>query len=520
MSKLILSDMPVGDIKSGDQVVLTEHGWAINSPDKDDVQLTHEYNSAGGFVDWIVAQTGYEKVGNKITGPGFPQGGIDIMELGHGNAILQRYDTIVGVGASITDGLFGSFQFDTPFRGVKFVSASAPGTTLQYMIDNITDFTSLVEGRTLFIIHAGGNDCSTLLSAGGALDDANGTVLDWNSVSEQHRTATLDRYQNLITQLSDVGDVALATLTLRDYKGLVLTNSNPDSIGSGSWNDNTTIPICEQLTPNFFDKGTGRPVFDYYNMVKDDPTILDVDNVHMSSDMLFPGGGGYPDGPNYNTMRNYMIDSLASVGLIDSTPFDSSVFRDRIILNVGIGNALTGRPPYQPYAVTQEIVGNTTYPNVDLTSFKHPVTSGGAKVTMDLSGGTAYGRNNLTTTSLPWNEGVVERNVLSTSAGSAPPMVFTFSGVGTSGVVTVCGLHTVGAADPARRALITLTDMNGDTTTEIENSNELLDVNNQPFVASIPYTLSDDTQNLVVSVQKAAGAAYGYVSGIQIDIDI
>ncbi|MDD1792533.1 hypothetical protein LRP50_05245 [Enterovibrio sp. ZSDZ42] len=429
--------------------------------------------------------------------------------------LKKQYDTIVGVGASITAGVFSqTFQFDTPFRGANFTSSSVPGTTLQFMIDNVNSFTSLASGRTLFIVHAGGNDCSTFLSASGTADDPDGVVLSWDDMSDQHKSVTESRYRELISALKQHGDVALSSLTLRDYKGQVLTSPDPDAIGSGSWNDGVVIPLCEELTPEFFDKTRGRPVFDYYQMVKNNPEMLSVDNVHMG-DVTYPADpvNGYPAGPSSHAMRIYMIEKLGSIGAITSSPLPDG-FSDRIILNVGAGNSLMGRPPFQAHAVTQEIVGRNTYTGISLFSLKSPNTPV-SSVDIEIPGA-GYGRNNLNSNSLPWNEGVIERNILCNSLG-AELIKLTFHGLkGKSGVIRFTGLHSIGATpDASRSAKVTLTDSEGFKVATYENVAPLTS-DDVSFFADVDFN-AGSLETVVAVIEPNDGASYAYLGGVQID---
>ncbi|QJT71131.1 hypothetical protein GR11A_00094 [Vibrio phage vB_VcorM_GR11A] len=436
----------------------------------------------------------------------------------------KRYDTVIGVGASITDGVFGQTrQFldkddnPVPFRGTTFVSSSTPGTTLQFMIDNISNFTDLVDGETLFVVHGGGNDCTTLTSAGGTGDSASGTVIGWNDIPEIHRTETLARYRELVTELKKHGDVALTSVSFRDYKGQPLQLDDPDSVGTGSWNENVVYSMIKELTPDWWDWPNDRPVLDYYSLSRYNPEILDDDNVHQDDDATYAGDpdSGYPPGPGYYSLRNYLVTTLANRDAIQPAPYDHTIYRDRILLNVGVENALIGRPSFQRWAVQQPLENNTDVvtPLISFQSPETPVAS--VHITMPSR---SFGRSNLATRDLPWDEGCLDSNVLAHSRGSADPMTFVFSSVGRSGTVCISGLFTVGPQDDNRKAKVTLTDKDGDKTAEYENSDPLTSTEDHAYMTTLDYELDSDEDTLTIVVEGADGATAGYVGAIVLDI--
>ncbi len=321
MSKLILSDMPVGDIKSGDQAVLTEHGWAINSPDKDDVQLTHEYNSAGGFVDWIVAQTGYEKVGNKITGPGFPQGGIDIMELGHGNIppqslpTMSDYDSIVFIGASIIKGAFGTNNAPSTeattllnVSGVTVYGNGHSGYTIDSIIPKAAESVAAFPSRTLFVVHAGGNNLS------GAGDAGAGTKGNWDLITTTQRQKAIDDYTSLKAVFAGrEDDVIFCPLTQRDYNraGYAL-GTDFDS------NKFSSEVISPHYTPRF-QNSNGFPMLDLYGMLINHEWYLSEDGIHMS----ISGTPKFRENI-ISTLRSLLVDEAVPTPYAHNIPYASA----------------------------------------------------------------------------------------------------------------------------------------------------------------------------------------------------
>lgn len=74
----ILMDMPIGDLKGGETVVISDKGWVVKQPDKDADLMVREFEgNKGGFHAWLVAQ-GYTKdtTAKVFKGTGFPTAGI------------------------------------------------------------------------------------------------------------------------------------------------------------------------------------------------------------------------------------------------------------------------------------------------------------------------------------------------------------------------------------------------------------------------------------------------------------
>ena len=445
--------------------------------------------------------------------------GYGLIEAGE---LLKTYDTVVGVGDSIAQGeydLAGS-QYDTPFRGVNFRTGAVYGTTIQQMIDNITDFTSQAEGNTLFIVRAGINDCNTYLSAGGVGDGASGAVLAWDDMNQTQKDSTITAYRELISLLEQVGDVALGTITYCDAKGqlLPLPDKGRD-LHSGSWNDNTTVPLCQELTPDWFDTATGRPIFDYYKVSYDSPEILDDDNLHFYNDRTYlaPAELGYTDGPGSYTIRKHTIDGVGNFTQMSSTPFDNGLFSNRILINVGRGNGLIGRPSYQRWANNLELSGaNEVYPN--LSSY-NGTTNVQLAANFSSNGGAVA---NISTTGQVWSEGAGDTNNCSSGlyTGSST-LTHEISGL-SKGVVSLVGIFSSSGAggtyDPTARTVFEIEDDNGLRTVEAPSSIDGDVVTIADCTAYISFDCAVGGL-LKITPRKATGSQYGSISSICIDIE-
>ena len=332
----------------------------------------------------------------------------------NGVSAFGGYDTVVGVGASLTDGVFElTPQFETPFRGVTFVSASVPGTTLQNILDNIETFKALATGRTLFVCHMGGNDCTNYLSAGGIVDDPGGTVLGWSDMTTEQHTLVASLYNQIIDELGAVGDVALASLTFRDYKGIVTSSPDPDAIGAGSWNTGVLNGLIQTRTPNWWDDTTGKPILDFYSVSRSNPAVLSADNVHQYADVTYTAiGGGYSDGPGSYSLREYMTSALGDNGVMPSTPFDNSIYHNRILINIGTQAGVEGRPALQRYAENVFFADASPSPIIGLSSYDDSRLAASVDLSFNFSH-QPPGRVNLGTAGQPWSEGVDDTNIAS-----------------------------------------------------------------------------------------------------------
>ena len=435
---------------------------------------------------------------------------------------FQQYDTVVGVGDSITAGEYdlSGGQYDNPYRGINFRTGAQYGTTLFQMIENVTDFTSRAEGRTLFIVRAGINDCNTYLSAGGVGDGAAGSVLAWDDLSASDQDLTISRYRQLISLLKDVGDVALSTITYCDAKGQLLPLPDKGrNLHSGSWNDNTTVPLCQELTPEWFNTETGRPILDYYQVTYDDPTSLDGDNLHFYNDRTFvvPQGLGYTDGPGSYTIREETLRKLGENTSMPATPFDSEKYSNRILVNIGRGNGLIGRPSFQRWANSCSVSSaQEVYPN--LNSY-NGTTSVSLKADFD---GNGSPRDNLYTTDQVWSEGAADTNCCSSGLYTASKILtHEFTGV-SKGTVSMVGLFSSsgngGTYDPTIRTIFEVEDDSGIKSVEVPSS---IDGENVTLADCTGYVDFDCSVGGVLKVtpKQAAGSQYAAISSICIDLE-
>lgn len=435
------------------------------------------------------------------------------------NSPINEYDTIVGVGASITQGMFDGKYFETPFRGVNFATSSTGGATLQNIIDNVQSFIDLASGRTLFIMHAGGNDCTGLTSAGGTEDGAAGTVIDYLSVEQSNRDATEARYRQLIGLLKPHGDLAIANLTFRDYKGQVLPLQDPSSVGSGSWNNELLEPLIQELAPEWYSNGS--PVFDYYNTVLSNPNILDVDdNVHMYDDRTYvPVDTGYPSGIGSKTIRDYMIKTLGEVGAIPSTPFDESLYSNRIRINIGNTVGVVNRPFYNGED-NNVAVENATLSPTNLVSYDDSKLAGTPVLSLNTTENGFSSRVNLGTNFLPFSEGLLDGNALSSSLSCPNSEIFELkiTNIG-KGKVSMAGLRQTTSRDDASYSTeYTITDDNGSTSKVTGSSWDSASPDAFDQFVELDYDTSISGE-LTISISGVGSNGFGYISSINIDIE-
>ena len=436
--------------------------------------------------------------------------------------ILRNYNTVIGVGDSIVQGEYdlGSGIYDDPFRGVTFKTAAQYGTTLSNIKDTISNFTSLASGNTLFIVRAGINDCNALLSPNGVGDGALGGVLSWDDLPENQKQEATTLLQDIVALLKPFGDVAIATITYCDAKGqLSVMPDKGRNLHTGSWNDNLNVPLCKTLTPKFWDSVNQRPVFDYYTVVYDNPDILDVDNLHFYSDFYyFQNEAGYPNPGGSYTLRTYTHKRLSECSGFRATPYDDKLFKDRVLINVGKGVTLAGRPSFQRDC-NELSVESTSATFNDVLSYKGLINLS-TTVTFP-SNPTARGNNN--TTSQPWDEGIGDRNIASSAIASnniiTPPQLVLNGLTGLKGKVRVMGIFVSEGAgsvyDPTMKSVYTIIDDNAARDIEKPNSINGVDVNIQDCIAEFDFDCSL-TDTLTVLFKKAEGSTYGTLSGIEI----
>jgi hypothetical protein len=433
---------------------------------------------------------------------------------------LLEYDTIVGVGDSIMQAEFSltKGQFDTPYRGINFKSAAQYGTTLENIINSVSTFIDLAENRTLFIVRVGINDCNTLLSAGGVEDTDTGPVIDWDSMAEQFKTESLNKYRQLVSLLEPHGDVALATITYCDAKGTLLPMPDKGrNLHSGSWNDNSVVPLCQELTPDWFDPATGRPVLDYYTYTYENPELLDDDNLHFYDDWSYSTSEfGYTNGAGSYHIRQYMLQQVASITNLPPEPYDDTKYRDRLLVSVGRGSALLGRPANQPWANNLDFdVADTVYNN--LRTLKQDSTSISMGMTWDTKGSA---KGNLNTRDQPWSDGCLDYNIASTSIAGRTEHnhVYTISNFNEKGLLCLVGVFgAVETHDATQRTVFKITDDNGTRDVEVPSSFDQTTTNLIDLMGSIEIDCTT-SGNLVIKVEAAAGSTYGTLSGFSVDI--
>ena len=483
----------------------------------------------GNAIDIDIGENGTVGNGAIISADNYTSGGAAFKSMtGYAliesaGELLKTYDTIVGVGDSITAGEYdlSGGQYDNPYRGIKFKTGAQYGTTLFQMIENVTDFTSQAEGRTLFIVRAGINDCNTYLSAGGVGDGAAGSVLAWSDLIQSDQDLTLSRYRELVALLKQSGDVAISTITYCDAKGQLLPLADKGrDLHSGSWNDNTTVPLCQELTPEWFDTNTNRPIFDYYQVTYDNPSVLDDDNLHFYDDRTFvvPTGLGYTDGPGSYTIREHTLEKLGENTTMSPTPFDNSRYTDRVLVNIGRGNGLDGRPSFQRWANNLTVSSaNELYEN--LQSY-----NGQTSISMQVNFATNGSlRTNLFTEEQAWDEGAGDTNCCSSGIGSnsSGSHIVEFNGL-TKGTVSVAGIDSSegngSVYDPTARTVFEIVDDNGLRTVEVGSSVNGQVVTIQDCIATIDF---DSSINGFLSIRPtpASGSTYGSLNSICIDIE-
>lgn len=429
---------------------------------------------------------------------------------------VERYDTVVGIGDSITQGEYdlAGGMYDRPFRGVKFDTAAVYGTTLENILANINDPIALASGRTLFVVRAGINDVNTLMSGGGVTDGAGGTVTGWNDLTQAQRDTAEEQYRDIIAALTPHGDVALATVTYVDAKGQL--SGLPDqgrSLHAGSWNTNLVAPLCQELTPDWYDTATSRPKLDYYEKVLEDITVLDNDNLHFYDDRVWPTpAGGYPAGFGSYTVRKYTQDVLGAEGAIPATPYDSTQFSNRILVNLGQGVHLPGRPAFNRYTNSCDIRAGAG-PFNNLQSY-NGATTVGMSVSM-LNSGAATGH--LATLGMNFEEGVQDKNIISSGVNCADSAALELTLTGLSrGVISVIGLQAL-TYDATRTTTFTFIDDAGTTAYTRESTIDSTAVDVSALVAEHTFDCRA-SGTLRIQVRQGAGSSRAAINGIQIDM--
>lgn len=204
---------------------------------------------------------------------------------------------IVVLGASILNGAFNS-----PVESVSYNHAigSNLGDLAEYAVsgdtpaDTLADLPAILAAETepcLFVMHNGGNVVSE---------------------TRPYITAPIKRLDDLENNLREIiktakaagHDFALANLTYRNYSDILPDGSN----GSLPYNDNIIEPLIRELTPEWWNFETDRPVLDLYQWAFDNQALMQADGIHYT-------------GPGYDALRERILGILA-----DSYPKVSGYF--------------------------------------------------------------------------------------------------------------------------------------------------------------------------------------------------
>lgn len=433
------------------------------------------------------------------------------------------YDTIIGVGDSITDGEFkvsGRFEHKgelTPFRGVTLDSAAVPGTTLQYMIDNVSLFTNLSKGKTLFVVRAGINDLNTYMTPDGLEDGATGDILSWSELTETQRNLSESRYRELIALLEPFGDVALASVTYADAKGqLSVLPDKGVSTHSGSWNDNLVIPLCKELTPKFYDHTTDRPVFDYYKATLENLTALDVDNLHYYHDRdYFAQDAGYPDGLGSYILCKTLTDTLSKTKAIPSKPFENK-FTDRLKINLSNEVGRNNRPFFNREGNN---IALSTLQGSESNLSTYERESSDIAFSWEASNNFLFRLNN-NTSSLPYTEDVCDRNALSSGVFIHEDRTFNIklTNVG-KGVLSLVGIYDTTADNLTGLTKVTISDDLGQRSVEFNNyfDNSAGNFDRDNNIGVIEYDCSV-SKEITITVEASGSSSYGGVSSLMLDM--
>ncbi len=436
---------------------------------------------------------------------------------------LSGYDNIIGVGDSITQGEFSLCKMiATPYRGVEFSSAAVYGTTLATILSTISTFSALAKTgkKNLFIVRAGMNDVNTLMSANGLQDGASGTVLSYSDLTQLQIDTAKQQYRDIVAALAPHGDVALATLTWADAKGQLLPLPDKGaSKHSGSWNDNLLNAMCQELTPSFYNSTTNRPTFDYYTATINASSTIDADNLHFYDDFKYPSttiGSAGEEGTW--TVRKVMLDELKRIQTIPLTPYDSSLFKDRVLINFGNASSYADKVPYSDY--TNNFTAASGVTNADLRSFvdANSATSG-YSITSTSSHSPTF-RSNMTHDAMSWDEGVASPRIAAScmSVQKSRTLSFEVNAVG-SGVMTfICRFESLGVAGNYVTA-VTVTDDNGATVHTVDNADVTDTASGAINAMKTANYDATNTGKVVVSLEAVGTSTHGGICGINFDIN-
>ena len=195
---------------------------------------------------------------------------------------------IVVVGASIMNGAFSNTN-----EGVKYLHTigstlmdlkefAVSGDTSSDILARIPSILSSVSDKSLFIIHAGGNDVTQ--------------TRPFSTASGSEVTTLRDNLVSMINLIKEDGhDVCLANLTFRNYPGL-----GDESNGSLTYNKAIHEPLIRSLTPEWWDYKENAPVVNLYKWANDNQGFMQADGVHFTS-------------AGYTALREYILSTVSGL---------------------------------------------------------------------------------------------------------------------------------------------------------------------------------------------------------------
>ena len=207
----------------------------------------------------------------------------------------------VAIGASIMNGTFGTEARREAFitklneNGiiVQDVTEYATGgwtstSILANLSTPLADFAGY-EDRTVFIVHAGGNDVS-----------ANGPYPSGD-------TTLASNYEQILTDIIGAGFFAIpCSITYR-----IPPSSNP----SAPYNSNTIVPIMTKYCPESL-RMNGRPIVDLYQYTSLTTGIHDPDGIHYTSS-------------GYDALGQYIASKIPEI--IETNDASSSFISDIVV---------------------------------------------------------------------------------------------------------------------------------------------------------------------------------------------
>ena len=274
-------------------------------------KLTVSFKFFSGVVLWMPYLTAQELVADVIANTSLTSA--DVAPGSGGQPTLPvaaDYDAIVFIGASIIHGLFGNNNAVATeataalgIPGITVYGNGHSGKQIGSIIPEAAKSAAMFPSRTLFVIHAGGNN----LSAVGK--ESEKTKGNWDLATPLQRQTAIDDY----TALREVfngreDDVIFCPLTMRDYnRAGFVAGTEFDS------NKFSSEVIAPHYTPRF-QNSNGFPVLDLYGMLLDNEWYLSEDGIHMSI-------SGTPD------FRENIVDTLRTI-LVDEvvpTPYTHNI---------------------------------------------------------------------------------------------------------------------------------------------------------------------------------------------------